>query len=243
MNNRLVVALMLGRGGSSLSNKNVRIVGNRPLLQWAGISAREAKLDFYFVSSDSQRILDAANDVGYEAIQRPASLATDTARGCDVIAHAVEEISKRLNTSAFDIVMQHANSVMYFGEKIQSAMAIMRSNPLASSVVPCYRVNDLHPYRQMRLDEDGFLKTFVTVPPGTSSNRQELPKSFALNHDFWVLRSENFSDQFFGNQVASPWPCLGTMPLPLLGEKTNDVHDEKDLEEVNEWLRRERGVL
>lgn len=243
MSIRPVVALMLGRAGSSLPEKNIRMVANRPLLQWAGVSAQEAKLDFYFVTSDSQKILDAAKAVGYDAIERPDSLASDTARGCDVIAHAVEKISRRIGTGSFDIVMQHANSVMYFGEKIQAALKVLRSNPLATSVVPCYQVSDLHPYRQMRLDEEGFLKTFVTVPSGTSSNRQELPQSFALNHDFWVLRSENCSNESPSYRGSSPWPCLGPKPLPLFGDRTNDVHNEQDIEDVKEWLRRERNAV
>ena len=232
---RLRVALLLGRGGSSLTDKNIRKVAGRPLLQWPAIAARNFGMDYYFASSEDDKILSSAQEVGYRSILRPSSLATDDARACDVISHAVGEIVRVVGIERFDILMQHANSPLYTEQKIAKAMQMFSDNPELTAIVPCYRVQDLHPYRLKSLDSDGLLKNFVSVPDGTSSNRQELPPVYALNHDFWLLRSENFLRESPGSQP--PWNCMGGKIAPLFSEETRDVHNLEDLEQVERLLK------
>lgn len=181
---RIRVALLLGRGGSSLPDKNIREVAGRPLLQWPAIAARNFGMDHYFASSEDAKILSAAAEVGYRSILRPGHLATDNARACDVIKHAVEEIIQIVGVERFDVLMQHANSPLYTEHKIAKAMQMFFDNQELTAVVTCYLVEDLHPYSLKSLDLDRLLKNFMLVPDGTSSNRQELPPVYAPNHDF-----------------------------------------------------------
>ena len=232
---RIRVALLLGRGGSSLPDKNIREVAGRPLLQWPAIAARNFGMDHYFVSSDDSKILSAAEDVGYRSILRPGHLATDSARACDVIKHAVDVITQELRLDSFDILMQHANSPLYSEDKIAKAMQMFFDDPQLTAVVPCYQVEDLHPYRLKSIDQNGYLKNFISVPDGTSSNRQELPPVYALNHDFWLLRSENFLHDSPGCQP--PWECMGGKIAPLFSEESRDVHTLEDLKKVDRELR------
>ena len=56
-----VVALLTGRGGSSFKNKNIMNVLGKPLLQYPALAAIESNVvDHYFISSDSNEILEAA---------------------------------------------------------------------------------------------------------------------------------------------------------------------------------------
>lgn len=229
------MALLLGRGGSSLHDKNIREVAGKPLLQWPAIAARNFGMDYYFASSENGKILSAAQEVGYQSILRPDYLATDYARACDVISHAVAEIAQRVGRDRFDILMQHANSPLYTEHKIAKAMQLFSENAELTAVVPCYRVEDMHPYRLKAVDSEGLLKNFMSVPEGTSSNRQELPPVYALNHDFWLLRSENFLHGSQGSQP--PWNCMGGQIAPLFSEETKDVHTEEDLEHVEFVLK------
>lgn len=62
-----VVALLTGRGNNTLKDKNVLPVLGKPLLYYPAMAAKSCKLitDFY-VSSDDDKILNAAADCGYK---------------------------------------------------------------------------------------------------------------------------------------------------------------------------------
>ena len=56
-----IVALMIGRGGSSLARKNVLPVHGVPLLLWAANAAvRSQYVGRYYISSDDDEILQTA---------------------------------------------------------------------------------------------------------------------------------------------------------------------------------------
>ena len=85
-----VAALLTGRGNNTLKDKNVLPVLGRPLCQYPAMAAKKCELitDFY-VSSDDEKILKAAEECGYKRIVRPAELALPTAQHVDAIVHAL----------------------------------------------------------------------------------------------------------------------------------------------------------
>ncbi len=91
-----VVALLTGRGGNTLADKNVLPVLGKPLLYYpADAAIKSGVVDEFFVSSDCGKILGAAAELGYKKILRPASLSTPTAKHIDVIDHALVELKKQ----------------------------------------------------------------------------------------------------------------------------------------------------
>mgnify|MGYP000296730057 FL=1 len=85
-----IAALLTGRGNNTLKDKNVLPVLGRPLCQYPAMAAKNCRLitDFY-VSSDDEKILSAAEEIGYKCIVRPARLALPTAQHVDAIIHAL----------------------------------------------------------------------------------------------------------------------------------------------------------
>ena len=85
-----IAALLTGRGNNTLKDKNVLPVLGKPLLYYPAMAARKCKAitDFY-VSSDDEKILNAAADCGYKKIRRPDALALPTAQHVDAIVHAL----------------------------------------------------------------------------------------------------------------------------------------------------------
>lgn len=96
------VAIIPARGGSKgIARKNLRSVGGISLLERSIIHARESRhVDRILVTSDDLEILQHARNKGAEIVNRPASLATDTANGDDVLAHALREIGCNGETPA-----------------------------------------------------------------------------------------------------------------------------------------------
>ena len=85
-----IAALLTGRGNNTLKDKNVLPVLGRPLCQYPALAAKKCKLiNDFFVSSDDEKILMAAEEIGYKRIVRPKELAQPTSQHIDAIIHAL----------------------------------------------------------------------------------------------------------------------------------------------------------
>ncbi len=86
-----IAALIPARAGSKrIKGKNVKPLGDKPLIVWTIALARElVDVEEVFVSSDSQHYCDLASNHGGHPIHRPKALASDSAEDREVIAHAM----------------------------------------------------------------------------------------------------------------------------------------------------------
>lgn len=220
---------MIGRGGSSLKDKNVLPVRGVPLLLWAAAAARSSvHINRYYVSSDDEIILGTAARAGYAPISRPVELASDTAQSCDAVRHALDVIERDEQVDV--LVVQHANVGTVTGQMIDDCIDILMANDSATSVVPAHENSDYHPMRAQRVGADGSVEPFV---PGNSlANRQQLPKAVFFDHSFWVVRGR---DAVFDAQGWGPWPCMGRRVLPYLTQGCFDVHTLEDLAKTEAW--------
>ena len=228
-----VAALMIGRGGSSLKDKNILPVLGAPLLHWAAAAARRSRhITRFYVSSDCPNILRTAGEAGYSPIERPPELATATAQSSDAVRHAFEIMEQ---DGPIDIlVVQHANVGTISEEQIDACIDLLLAKPEVTAVVPAHQQPDYHPMRARRLRADGTLAPFVEGN-GISANRQELPTAFFYDHSFWVLRGRRAVFDPGGQQ---PWPCMGSSIMPFETEGCRDVHDLADLETTAQWILR-----
>ena len=183
-----VVALLTGRGNNTLKDKNILPVFGKPLLYFPAIAAMEVDLiSEFFVSSDDTKILEAAEQVGYRKIVRPEEFSRPDSQHVDVIDHALEEMEK-LGVKPDVLVVLLANTVMVKKEWVRDCVQGILDNPTLTTMAPVYREMDHHPFRAKQLNEDGLLVPFFDFSKNKiSTNRQDLPPSFFLCHNFWVL--------------------------------------------------------
>lgn len=233
-----IAALLTGRGNNTLKDKNVLPVLGKPLLYYPAMAARSCELitDFY-VSSDDEKILNAAAECGYKKILRPAELALPTAQHVDAIVHALK-VMKEDGVEPDILVVLLANSGIVKKEWIQESIDNLISNPELSASVPVLLEQDHHPYRCKCLREDGCLGTWFDFKGrDISTNRQDLPMNFVLCHNFWTLNLKNslYSD-VAGQQ---PWTFMGNNIKPIVVKESFDVHDEEDLKRTEKWILQE----
>lgn len=90
-----LVALIPARGGSKrLPGKNTRCFFGHPLLAYTIAAARNCGLfEHVLVSTEDPEIGRTAEWYGAEFLERPASLATDTAELVDVAIHALDTLN------------------------------------------------------------------------------------------------------------------------------------------------------
>ncbi|MGS0466409.1 acylneuraminate cytidylyltransferase family protein [Cobetia marina] len=230
--------MLIGRGGSSLKNKNILPVKGIPLLLWGCSAAHRSKyINHYYVSSDDANILDTAGIAGYKPILRPDELASDTAQSSDAVRHALKEIEHDIGHVDI-IVVQHANVGTITEKMIDECIEKLLSNPLASSVVPAHEYSEYHPMRAKKVTKEGYLESFFTGQK-VSANRQDLPQAVFFDHSFWVLKGR---EAVFDPNGQGPWPCMGSNILPYINKGCFDVHTLEDLETTGLWID-ENGVL
>lgn len=235
-----IVALLTGRGNNTLKDKNVLPVLGKPLLYYPAMAAKSCKLitDFY-VSSDDDKILNAAADCGYKSIVRPDELASPTAQHIDAIIHALK-VMKEDGVVPDILVVLLANSGIVKTEWIEESINNLLNNEELSASVPVLLEMDNHPYRSKRLRADGCLDTWFNFKgKNISTNRQDLPMNFVLCHNFWTLRLEK--SLYSKEEGQQPWTFMGNNIKPIVVKESFDVHDEDDIRRTEKWLI-EEGV-
>lgn len=234
-----IVALLTGRGNNTLKDKNVLPVLGKPLLFYPAMAAKSCSLitDFY-VSSDDEKILNAAEACGYKKIIRPNELALPTSQHIDAIKHALGYMKQTDGIEPDILVVLLANSGIIKKEWIEESINnIIYDNKISASV-PVLLEMDHHPFRCKRLREDGCLDTWFDFKgQQISTNRQDLPMNFVLCHNFWTL---NLKETLYSTKEGQqPWTFMGNNIKPIVVQESFDVHDEEDIKRTEQWLIKE----
>lgn len=233
-----IAALLTGRGNNTLKNKNVLPVLGKPLLFYPAMAAKACGLisDFY-VSSDDDKILSAAEACGYKRIVRPDELALPNAQHIDAIVHALK-IMKEDGIEPDILVVLLANSAIVKKEWIEESIDNLIVNPNLSASCPVMMEMDNHPYRSKCLREDGCLGTWFDFKgKNISTNRQDLPANFVLCHNFWTL---NLKNSLYSEEPGQqPWAFMGNNIKPIVVKESFDVHDMDDIRRTERWLQAE----
>lgn len=231
-----VVALLTGRGGNTLKDKNVLPVMGKPLLYYPAKAAYDSKLIHeHHVSSDDSKILNAAKAVGYSPIRRPKSIAKPTSQHEEALTHALQYLGKKGKEPDILVVIL-ANSVTTKTEWIDDCIQAMLEDDSITAVAPVYQDSDHHPFRAKKINSEGFFEPFFDFTgKAVSTNRQDLEPSYYFCHTFWVLRASNFKNP----DGQPPWRFMGHKIKPyVLPERTFDVHEPEDLKMSEEWVRK-----
>lgn len=228
------IALLTGRGGSSLKDKNTRLVRGRPICSYPCIAAnRSSVFDHTFCSSDSDDIINIARAYGFRPIKRPEELSTDDAKHVDVINHALQTLNEQhIKPAILTILM--ANTATLSSLDIKTSVEFLNTNKDVSSVVPVVKQQDHHPFRARRLGKNNVLEGYFDMDKPVSSNRQELPDNFFLTHAFWTIRLTD-GKLPFGHSM-SPWEFLGNNCHPLEVTSSIDIHETEDFLKTEKWL-------
>lgn len=231
-----IVALLTGRGNNTLPNKNILPVKGNPLMSYPANEAKKvAKIEHFYASSDCEKILNIAENLGYKKIKRPDELGLPTANHVDAIIHAVDYMKSTDGIEPDILVVLLANSATIKSDWIAKGINAILKDSSISSVVPVYQEQNFHPYRAKRLNENGSLDTFFDFTDvEVASNRQELEPCYFLCHNFWVL---NMKNSLYWEDGQKPWVHLGNNIKPIIVDGCFDVHTEDDLRASERWIQ------
>lgn len=180
-----ILAIVPARFGSKrLPGKNIKILGDKPLIAWTIECAKKIHdICDVIVSTDSAEIADIAKQYGAKApFIRPRELSTDTAPSVDVILHALEEYEKK-EGSVDGVMLLQPTSPFRSMELINRGIKKYQENH-KGTVVAVSPVRD-HPEWVMK--KRGNLLVPYIAESQSSSRSQDLPEAFVVSGCFYLI--------------------------------------------------------
>ena len=205
MSKHKAIAIIPARGGSKgLPKKNIKTLGNKPLIAWTIESA--LKTEFIcktIVTTDCEEIAKIAKEYGAEVpFIRPENLSSDTATTADVISHAISAIDEDFDI----IVLLQPTSPFRTELDINNAFEIYK-NSSSSSVVSVVKA-DKSPYWYFSRETNSTIKPILSLKE-QYSRRQDLPETFLLNGAIYIVNVNEFlsSGKFIFDDSLSYLMC------------------------------------
>jgi CMP-N,N'-diacetyllegionaminic acid synthase len=195
MNKLNVMAIIPARSGSKgVLNKNVRLLGDHPLMAYSIAAGRLCRnINRVLVSTDSQEYAQVALKYGAEVpFLRPSILAGDDSTDAEFFRHAFEWLINNENYLPDLIVHLRPTTPLREISVIEHAIDFMSENGKASSLRSASKTH-LTPYKMFR-NEDGYMKPFldlVDVKEFYNLPRQCFEDAYIPNGYVDILRPES----------------------------------------------------
>lgn len=148
-----IIALIPARGGSKrLPGKNIRLLGNKPLIAWTIEAALQSGVcDDILVSTDDEAIAAVARTYGASVpYLRPSELSSDTATSIEVALHALE-VYEAQHGSVDGLLLLQPTSPFRSSSSIREAILkwsddeahrpVVSVSPASSHPAWCFRIS------------------------------------------------------------------------------------------------------
>ncbi len=216
MKNYLV--LIPARAGSQrLPGKNMRQLGDKPLLGHSITYALKNGLSDIVVTSNDARVLEYAKEVGVEVIERPDELAGNEEPVITALQHAVNQLQKKYDAV---ILLQPTNP--------------LRPEDLLIEAIAIFEREDCDSLMTVSRNEHKL---------GTISNHQFIPYNYEMgqrSQDLEPLFYENGLLYIFKTELLKQGELLGAKNYPLIVDHPFaeiDIDTEADFKKDELYLK------
>lgn len=226
-----VIAIIPAREGSKgVVDKNIKILGNKPLVAWPIDVAKKSKyIDRVIVSTDGKKIEDIALSYGAEVIKRPKSLAQDNSLVIDAIKYTINVVEEETDNLGFVIILE-ATSPFRNVDDVDSAIELLVEYDSVATFVEA----SLNPHRAWKIDGNQVSTFLDGVNPWLP--RQKLPTAYQLNGAVYAFRVDGLNKDsvslLFGNMAAIVMPK----------ERSLDIDNEMDFLIAEVLIKEQKNV-
>lgn len=218
-----VIALIPARAGSKgVPNKNTRLLGGRPLIEWSIAACRMSVcIDRTIVSTDSQSYAASSIEKGAEApFLRPSSISGDRSTDYEFIVHALDWLAARGEEPDYIV---HMRPTTPFRDPALVDAAIGKFLDLKgfSSLRSVHEMPE-SAYKSFEIDARGVLKRLGaadTALDAANNARQTFPSTYQANGYVDVL-STSF--------IRSSRLIHGDSVYPFITSPVTEVDTEHD---------------
>ena len=183
------LAIIPARSGSKgLPDKNIKILGDRPLLAYSIKAAQESGcFDEIFVSTDSEKYAQVATEWGANVpFLRSAATSDDKASSWDVVKEVLERY-KELGKTFDTVTLLQPTSPLRTSEDIMNGYALMEEKDAKTVVAVCEM--DHSPLWSNTLPESLSMTGFIR-DEAKNTPRQSLPTYYRINGALYITKPE-----------------------------------------------------
>jgi len=222
-----VYGLIPARGGSKgIPDKNLRLLGGRPLLSYSVEAARmSGTVDYLVLTTDSEKIADQGRELGIDnVIMRPPELALDDTPMLPVVQHALRELAGGGHTVDILVLLQPTAPLRRPDHILHGVEILIRHG--CDSVVSVVKVpSHLSPHYVMMI-RGGFLLHFLAEGENVT-RRQDVPPAYYRDGTIYVMWEET---------VVQKQSLYGDTCMPMILPS----EESQVLDSIDDWNRAER---
>jgi CMP-N-acetylneuraminic acid synthetase len=233
--NEKILALIPARGGSKgVPRKNIRRLGDHPLIAYTIKAAMEAMdvLGQVIVSTDDEEIAGIARQYGADVpFIRPAELGADKARMVPVMQHAVKFVEERQGKPVEWVMLLQPTTPFREADDIRAAVKLAQAGG-CDSVISVVQVFGVHPILMKRIENEQLLPFCIEEKEGT--RRQDYqPAAYMRNGAIYLTRRDGLiqNDSIWGKVIR---------PYVMPEERSVNIDNEMDFLIAEQMLLKKR---
>jgi len=221
-----IVCLIPARKNSSLKNKNMVLINNKPLIYYTIASAKKCgKIKEINVSSDSNVILNYSKQFNIKALRRPKKLAKNNTKGNEVIIQFIKERKNYLKNKS--IIILQPTSPLRKSSHINKAIDLHYKNN--HKTIVSVKKNDSKILKSFILNK----KKLQPLEKGKyiEENRQNLPEIYSPNGAIFLFSVKEFKKN-------KKIPYNKSIPFFMNEKESIDLDTKEDLIVIKKLLKR-----
>jgi CMP-N,N'-diacetyllegionaminic acid synthase len=223
-----VLAIIIARGGSQrVPNKNIRLLGGKPLLAYSIQGARQScYVKRVVVSTDSDAIAEVAMKEGAEVpFRRPNEIAQSHSTELQAMEHALGWFRDHERYEPELVALLRPTSPFRTTATIDRAIELLM-NDRTAHCVRTVKLCSEHPHKMWVMDQDGHrIRSLIPV-------EQKLPEAHTLSYQLLpTVYIQNASmDVFRASNIWNLRSTTGTEIIPLVNDELEslDINTEID---------------
>ena len=186
-----VLVIIPARGGSKgVPQKNIKLLGGKPLIAHAiECALGSKKASKIVVSTDDDAIASAVNQYPIEVVKRPSELAEDDSNVVTAVTYTYDYLKEDFDV----IVLLQPTAPLRTSADLDAVIDLLEKNKNADGVISVVPMDDVHPARMYDLNETQHLVPLIEN--GETLRRQDLKPVYYRNGCFYAVRTKAFYEQ------------------------------------------------
>jgi len=183
-----VLCIIPARGGSKgVHRKNIRNLGNKPLIQWTIDEAKKSKyIDRIIISTEDKEIEEVCTNIEAEVIKRPIELASDDSPTIDSILYTLNILEDDEGYKPDYVMLLQCTSPFRTVTDIDVSIETLLNNEKNNKSLISVAKEEHPPWWLKSINTDGTLKDFILYDKKQFSRRQSFPPVYRLNGAIYI---------------------------------------------------------
>lgn len=198
-----ILGIIPARGGSKgVPNKNIKSLGNKPLLQYTWNAAKSVKgLDRLILSSEDDQIIAVSKSIGIDVpFKRPHHLAEDSSGSLGVVTHALKYFAS-IGEHYEAVCLLQPTTPFITPDVIQTCIDKFLIGEIDSLVSVREVPHQFHP-NWVFVEDGKHIRTYKDK--SILKSRQDLSKAYYRDGQIYLTKTEVILEQqsFYGSKIG-----------------------------------------